>query len=108
MFGIPRVSFAGKTSSWATNEAPIESQTPTESTEIAFAQNELVAPEKKPNEKIEKQKKCRDAFLRSSQVRKLLFEKPSHRVILSFVCCSTSSPGGDQVDGLPPASSYSS
>ena len=72
MFGIPPLSFAGKSYPWATSEAPIDSQTPTEGTEIAFAQNELMAPEKKPNQKIEKEKKGRGAFLRSSQVRKLL------------------------------------
>ncbi len=72
MFGIPTVSFASKSSPWATSEAPIDSQTPTECREIPFSQNELVAPEKKPNQKIEKEKKGRDAFLRSSQVGKLL------------------------------------
>jgi hypothetical protein len=69
---IPAVSFASKSCPWETSDAPIESQTPTECGEIAFAQNELVAPEKKPNQKIEKEKKSRDALLRSSQVRKLL------------------------------------
>ncbi len=72
MFGIPRISLASKSSPWATSEAPIDSQTPTECGEIPFPQNELVAPEKKPNQKNENEKKCRDAFLRSSQVRKLL------------------------------------
>jgi hypothetical protein len=72
MFGIPTVSLASKSSPWATSEAPIDSQTPTECSEIPFSQNELVAPEKKPNQKFEKEKKCRNAFLRSSQVRKLL------------------------------------
>ena len=72
MFGIPGVSFASKSCPWATGEAPIDSQTPTECQEIAFAQNELVAPEKKPNQKIENEKIGRGAFLRSSQVRKLL------------------------------------
>ena len=56
MFGIPGVCLVRKCSTWTTSEAPIESQTPTESTEIAFAQNELVAPEKKPNQKIENEK----------------------------------------------------
>ncbi len=83
MFGIPPLSFASKSYPSATSEAPIESQTPTECTEIPFSQNELVAPKKKPNQKIAKEKKCRGAFLRSSQVRKLLFEKPSHRVTSS-------------------------
>jgi hypothetical protein len=70
---------------WATSEAQIDSQTPTEDREIEFSSNELVAPKKKPNPKIEKEKKGRDAFLRSPQVRKLLFEKPSHRIILSVL-----------------------
>ena len=34
MFGIPRVSLASKSSPWATGEAPIDSQTPTECAEI--------------------------------------------------------------------------
>ena len=80
MFGIPPVSFASKSCPWATSDAPIESQTQTEQQEIPFVQNELVAPKKKPNQKIKIEKKRRSAFLRSSQVRKLLFEKPSHRV----------------------------
>jgi hypothetical protein len=69
---IPAVSFASKSCPWATSDAPFESQTPTECGEIAFAQNELMAPEKKPNQKIENEKKGLDALLRSSQVRKLL------------------------------------
>ena len=77
---IPAVSFASKSCPWETSDAPIESQTPTECREIAFAQNELVAPEKKPNPKIENGKKGRDALLRSSQVGKSLIESPSHRV----------------------------
>mgnify|MGYP002811276796 CR=1 FL=1 len=72
MFGIPAVSLASKSCPWATGEAPIDSQTPTEVREIPFAQNELVAPEKKPNQKIKMEKKGRDALLRSSQVGKLL------------------------------------
>jgi hypothetical protein len=58
MFGIPAVSLASKSCPWATGEAPIDSQTPTECAEIAFAQNELVVPEKNPNQKIEMEKKC--------------------------------------------------
>jgi hypothetical protein len=50
---IPAVSFASKICPWATSDTPIESQTPTECAEIAFAQNELVAPEKKPNQKLD-------------------------------------------------------
>ena len=62
MFGIPGVSFASKSFPWATSEAPIDSQTPTEVREIPFAQNELVAPEKKPNQKIKIEKKSRGAL----------------------------------------------
>ena len=72
MFGIPPISFAGKSCPWATREAPIESKTQTVGEEIPFSKNELVAPEKKPNQKIKMEKKGRDAFLRNSQVRKLL------------------------------------
>jgi hypothetical protein len=63
MFGIPRVSFASKSCPWETSDTPIESQTPTECNEIAFAQNELVAPENKPNQKIKMEKKGREALL---------------------------------------------
>ena len=56
MFGIPRVSLASKNHPWATSDAPIDSQTPTECTEIAFAQNELVARKKKPNQKLKTRK----------------------------------------------------
>ena len=84
MFGIPPISFVDESYPWVTSDTPIERRTKTEQQEIPFVQNELVAPEQKPNQKIEKEKKGRDAILRSSQVGKLLFEKPSHRVIL---CC---------------------
>ena len=83
MFGIPPLSFASKSCPWATREAPIESQTQTVQREIPFSENELVAPEKKLNQKIKMEKKGRGALLRSSQVGKLLFEKPSHRVYLA-------------------------
>ena len=62
MFRIPTFSLASKITPWATSEAPIESQTPTEYIEIPFSQNELVAPEKKPNQKIEKEKKTEMRF----------------------------------------------
>ena len=58
MFGIPPLSFASKSCLWVSNEAPIDSQTPTEVREIPFAQNELVAPEKKPNQKSKWRKKA--------------------------------------------------
>ncbi len=72
MFGIPTFSLAGKSCPWATSQATIESQTQTVRREIPFSKNELVAPEQKPNQKIENGKKARSALLRSSQVGKLL------------------------------------